>query len=194
MGEFHEAHVMKPAEHPGLRRIFGDAQNIGALGSAPLSEIIDHAASFADALPIGVTSCVDLGSGAGVPGLVIAVLRPEIQITLIDRRAKRTDTLARSVYSLGVQDHVRVVCGDVEELRRHHEYAHSFDAVCSRGFGPPIQTLRWAIDLAKPMGVVVVSEPPPGSPDRWAGVDLKELGVSSPTRLGPVAVFHVEHS
>ena len=93
---------MKPADHPGLRRIFGEAQKIGALGSAPLSEIIEHAATFAEALPDGVTSCVDLGSGAGVPGLVIAIIRPEIQMTLIDRRAKRTDTLQRSVLSLGI--------------------------------------------------------------------------------------------
>ena len=46
---------MKPADHPGLRRIFGEAQKIGALGSAPLSEIIEHAATFAEALPLGVT-------------------------------------------------------------------------------------------------------------------------------------------
>ncbi len=90
---------MRPADHPGLRRIVGEAQKIGALGSAPLSEIIEHAATFAEALPAGVTSCVDLGSGAGVPGLVIAIVRPEIQMTLIDRRAKRTDTLVRSVRS-----------------------------------------------------------------------------------------------
>ena len=44
---------MRPADHPGLRRIFGEAQKIGALGSAPLSEIIEHAATFAEALPVG---------------------------------------------------------------------------------------------------------------------------------------------
>ena len=184
---------MKPADHPGLRRIFGEAQKIGALGSAPLSEIIEHAASFAEALPIGVTSCVDLGSGAGVPGLVIAVVRPEIRMTLIDRRAKRTDTLLRSVQSLGIQDQVEVVCGDVDVLRNQDRFAHAFAAACARGFGPPLQTLQWAVSLVKPGGSVVVSEPPPGSPDRWADIDLGSLGVSSPTRLGPVALFHVEH-
>ena len=107
---------MRPADHPGLLRIFGEAQKIGALGSAPLSEIIEHAATFAEALPSGVSSCADLGSGAGVPGLVIAVVRPEIRMTLMDRRAKRTDTLLRSVQSLGIQDRVEVVCGDVEVL------------------------------------------------------------------------------
>ncbi|HAG66718.1 MAG: hypothetical protein ABR76_05570 [Acidimicrobiia bacterium BACL6 MAG-121220-bin61] len=184
---------MKPADHPGLRRIFGEAQKIGALGSAPLSEIIEHAATFAEALPDGVTSCVDLGSGAGVPGLVIAIIRPEIQMTLIDRRAKRTDTLQRSVLSLGIQDQVEVVCGDVEVLRHQERFTHSFDAACSRGFGPPLHTLRWAVSLVRLGGYVVVSEPPPGSPDRWVDVDLGSLGVSDPTRLGPVALFHVEH-
>jgi predicted RNA methylase len=184
---------MKPADHPGLLRIFGEAQKIGALGSAPLSEIIEHAATFADALPVETTSCVDLGSGAGVPGLVIAVVRPEIRMTLIDRRAKRTDTLLRSVQSLGLQERVEVVCGDVEVLRNQDHFTHAFDAACSRGFGPPLQTLQWAVSLVKLGGSVVVSEPPPGSPDRWADVDLEKLGVSTPTRLGPVALFHVEH-
>ena len=184
---------MRPADHPGLRRIFGEAQKIGALGSAPLSEIIEHAATFAEALPLGVTSCVDLGSGAGVPGLVIAIVRPEIQMTLIDRRAKRTDTLVRSVQSLGIQDQVEVVCGDVAVLRIQDRFAHAFDAACARGFGPPFQTLQWAVSLVKPSGYVVVSEPPLGSPDRWTDVDMASLGVSAPTRLGPVALFHVEH-
>jgi len=188
----HQARIVNPADHQGLRRIFAEAQKIGALGSAPLTEIIEHAATFADALPPWVTTCADIGSGAGVPGLVIAVMRPEIKITLIDRRAKRTDTLLRSVQSLGIQDQVSVVCGDVENLRQQDQYAKNFDSVCCRGFGPPKQTLSWASDLVRPGGVIVVSEPPPGSPDRWGSLDLQKLGVSMPTRLGPVAMFHVE--
>jgi hypothetical protein len=114
-------------------------------------------------------------------------------MTLIDRRAKRTDTLLRSVQSLGIQDQVEVICGDVEVLRSQDRFVHAFDAACARGFGPPLQTLRWAVGLVRLGGYVVVSEPPPGSPDRWADVDLGSLGVSAPTRLGPVALFHVEH-
>jgi len=97
------------------------------------------------------------------------------------------------VLSLGIQDQVEVVCGDVEVLRHQERFTHSFDAACSRGFGPPLHTLRWAVSLVRLGGYVVVSEPPPGSPDRWVDVDLGSLGVSDPTRLGPVALFHVEH-
>ena len=98
--------VPRPAEHDGLIRIFSAAQRIGALGSQPIKDMIAHACAFADALPLSVRTCVDLGSGAGVPGLVIAIARPEIQLTLVDRRSKRTDALQRSVKALGIEDRV----------------------------------------------------------------------------------------
>ena len=185
--------MSNPATHPGLLQVLGDAQRIGALGSAPLAEIIAHAAAFADALPQSTTSCIDLGSGAGVPGLVIAVIRPEMQLMLVDRRAKRTDALLRAVKALGIEDRVSVVCADVESFARTTDTKHHFDAACARGFGPPEFTLRWSAELVQTGGVIVVSEPPLGSPDRWQGIDLSALGVSEPVRVGPVAMFHVEH-
>lgn len=185
--------VPHPADHDGLNRIFSAAQRIGALGSQPVRDMISHACAFSDALPPSVRTCVDLGSGAGVPGLVIAIARPEIQITLVDRRSKRTDALHRAVKSLGIEDRVSVVCADVESFARDTNARHSFDAACARGFGPPDFTLRWSAELVKAGGVIVVSEPPPGSPDRWQGIHLPALGVSAPTRIGSVAMFHVEH-
>ena len=185
--------VPRPAEHDGLIRIFSVAQRIGALGSQPVKDMIAHACAFADALPLSVRTCVDLGSGAGVPGLVIAIARPEIQLTLVDRRSKRTDALQRSVKALGIEDRVSVVCVDVESFARTTNIGHSFDAACARGFGPPEFTLKWSAELVKVGGVIVVSEPPIGSPDRWQGIDLPAIGVSEPVRVGPVAMFHVEH-
>ena len=185
--------VPHPAEHEGLIRIFSAAQRIGALGIQPVKDMISHACAFADALPLSVRTCVDLGSGAGVPGLVIAIARPEIQLTLVDRRSKRTDALQRAIKALGIEEQVSVVCADVESFARTANTKHSFDAACARGFGPPEFTLQWSAELVKTGGVIVVSEPPPGSPDRWQGIDLPGLGVSEPTRIGPVAMFHVEH-
>ena len=185
--------VVPPEEHEGLIRVFTEAQRIGALGTQPVVDIIVHARSFADALPPTVTSCVDLGSGAGVPGLVVAVARPEIHVTLVDRRSKRTDTLLRAVRSLNLGDQVSVVCADIERFAQQPETKQSFDAACARGFGPPEFTLTWSARLVKAGGVIVVSEPPLDSPDRWKDVDLQSLGVSVPKRLGPVVMFHVEH-
>lgn len=185
--------AVPPEEHEGLIRVLSEAQRIGALGTQPVVDIISHARAFAEALPQATSNCVDLGSGAGVPGLVIAIARPEVRITLVDRRSKRTDALLRAVRALNLEDQVSVVCDDIEHFAQQGGIRHQFDAACARGFGPPEFTLRWSAELVKPGGVIVVSEPPPGSPDRWNDVDLASLGVTAPVRLGPVAVFHVEH-
>jgi 16S rRNA (guanine527-N7)-methyltransferase len=183
-----------PLQHEGLLHVLGEAQRIGALGTQPVRDIIDHATAFVAALPASTQSCVDLGSGAGVPGLVIAIARPHLHMTLVDRRSKRTDSLERAVRILGIQDRVTVVCADVEDFSRRPGITGSFDAACARGFGPPEYTIRWSAELVRSGGVVVVSEPPAESPDRWEHRELETLGITGYERKGRVAVFHVEHS
>jgi len=183
-----------PVQHEGLLRVLGEAQRIGALGTQPVRDIIDHATAFVTALPASTQSCVDLGSGAGVPGLVIAIARPHLHMTLVDRRSKRTDSLERAVRILGIQDRVTVVCADVEDFSRRPGITGSFDAACARGFGPPEYTIQWSAELVRSGGVVVVSEPPAESPDRWEHRELVTLGITGYERKGRVAVFHVEHS
>lgn len=166
---------------------------MGALSARPVEDVIAHAAQFAAALPDRIREVVDLGSGAGVPGLVVAVLRPELRCTLVDRRTSRTDALLRAVRALQVGDRVSVSCADVADLARDPSWIGRFDAAMSRGLGPPVQTLRWSRALVRPGGVVLVSEPPAGTPDRWDPVQVRALGVRGPERVGGVAVFHVEH-
>lgn len=166
---------------------------MGALGSSPLFEIIRHASWYADAIPVEALEIVDLGSGAGVPGLIVAVARPELRVTLVDRRQKRVDALLRAIALLGKGDQVAAICADVGKIRTEVPWQGRFDAAVSRGFGPPLQTLRWSVQFVRPGGVVVISEPPNKVGDRWEGVDLTALGVVGPTRIGPLAVFHVEH-
>ena len=172
-----------------VRDVLVDAQRIGALGPRPIDEVIAHARAFVDALPAGTTRIADLGSGAGVPGLVVAEALPEASIVLVDRRAKRTDALTLAVASLGWRGRVSVICADVEELLRDPDHAAQYDAVISRGFGPHETTLRLSAGLVRPGGVVVVSEPPEGSPERWRPDLVAELGLTGPDRLGPVARF-----
>ncbi|MFZ9818768.1 MAG: RsmG family class I SAM-dependent methyltransferase, partial [Ilumatobacteraceae bacterium] len=98
--------------HEGLLRVFGEAQRVGALGPVSPGEVISHSLSFVDAISETASTCADLGTGAGVPGLVVAVARPGLRVFLIDRRAKRTDFLRRAVVSLGLDARVTVVTGD----------------------------------------------------------------------------------
>lgn len=171
---------------PELVDALGHAQGIGLLGPRPIDEVIAHADAFLEPLR-GVTGTViDLGSGGGVPGLVIADVRPDLRLELVDRRRKRTDVLERLVRRLGWSERVAVEAVDAEELVRRRPGAA--DAVVSRGFGPPDVTLRIAAALVRPGGIIVISEPPGDQPDRWAGVVGEGLDrLSAPGE--PVVVF-----
>lgn len=182
-----------PYGHEKLLRVLAEAQRIGTLGSAPSKEIIRHSTWFADALPADVIRVIDLGSGAGVPGLIVAMVRPLLQMTLVDRRTKCADALVRAVSVLDLAERVSVRCADAEDLSHQPGWQGSFDAAISRGFGPPLMTLTLSACFVRGGGVVVISEPPDEITDRWAGIDLVSLGLRGPQRIGPVAVFHVEH-
>jgi 16S rRNA (guanine527-N7)-methyltransferase len=183
---------------PDVLSALQDAQRLGFLGSRPIPEVIAHARGFVAALrqhgPI--ETVLDLGAGGGTPGFVIAHDLPDVRLTLLDRRAKRTDFLERVVRRLGWQDRVSVVCRDADE------YAPDslFDAVVARGFGPPTFTLTTAARFVRRGQPIVISEPPGN--DRWDGELLDRLQLrrcddpttplptAAPTQLdGLVAVF-----
>lgn len=169
--------------------VLESAQRLGTLGDRPISEVIEHARQFVAALE-GVTGpVIDIGTGAGIPGLVIAEARPDLHLTLVDRRATRMDALALGVSSLGWGDRVTVVTADVEDLGRDPLHRGAYAAVVSRGFGPPEATARLARPLVKTEGLLVVSEPPDNDPSRWPAELLSKAGFSRPRRLGGVAVM-----
>lgn len=164
-----------------------ESRRLGFLGARPIEEVVTHARAFVDALDGVVGQVADLGAGGGVPGFVIAHDRPDLELLLIDRRAKRTDFLARMVRRLRWTERIQVLTADVEQIVRSSPA--SVDAVVARGFGPPEPTLSLAVGLVRPGGRVIISEPPSG--DRWPPDLLVELGVSREFRTGStVAVFH----
>ncbi len=175
-----------------LERILREAQRIGALSNAPVSEIIKHAKGFAEAIPPMARTAVDLGSGAGVPGLIVALFCPHVNLQLVDRRVGRTDVLIRAVHALNLTDQVTVRCCEITDMTKDSAWAKHFDVAMSRGLGPPIQTLNLSRDLVKPGGVIIISEPPPDSDSRWDEQQVRALGLEGPSRIGAVAMFHVK--
>jgi 16S rRNA (guanine527-N7)-methyltransferase len=154
------------------------------LGNRPVAEVIEHARAFVAALTTVVGTVVDLGAGGGVPGLVIAIDRPDLRLVLVDRRATRTDHLRRLVRRLGIEDRVDVMTADVTTV------AVAADAAVARSFGPPATTLTAARGVVRPGGVIIVSEPPVVTPSRWPADVLATLGLTA--ELAPdrrVAVF-----
>jgi 16S rRNA (guanine527-N7)-methyltransferase len=166
------------------------AQRLGFFGAAPMEDAIAHARAFVSAIgPVSPgTRIVDIGSGGGLPGLVVAGALPQAEVVLIDRRQKRTDFLERAVRRLGLAN-TTVRCADVERIADGVASGteRGFAVVTARGFGPPERTLRWASRLlAAAGGVIVISEPP--DRDRWDAAVVASLGLTS-ERLGPVRRF-----
>ena len=173
--------------------VLRESQRLGFLGARPVEQVAEHAAAFATALGTLADGArlIDLGSGGGLPGLVLADLLPRCSIVLVDRRQKRTDFLQRAIRRLG-HEHVRVREADVFGVAQEVEAGIEppFDAVTARGFGPPQVTLRLARRLVDDHGAIVISEPP-AEEQRWNQGFVDELGLTS-ERLGPVRLFHVK--
>ncbi len=155
-----------------------DAQRLGLFGESPMESAVSHAEAFVTAIGPAHPGArlIDIGSGGGLPGLVIASSLPHISVTLMDRREKRTDFLRRAVRRLGF-DHVVVVTADVDRWSRTVAAGgeSAYDIVSARGFGPPATTLTYARRLVDVDGMIVISEPPSG--DRWEPELLDRLGV-----------------
>ena len=85
----------------------------GAIGERSLPAAVAHADRFVALIPGAVRSLVDLGSGGGLPALVICWRRPDLMVTMVERRATRADLLRRAIASLGVGERCTVLTADV---------------------------------------------------------------------------------
>ena len=71
---------------------------------------------------------LDVGSGAGLPGIPVAITRPDLDITLLDSNSKKAAFLQQALVELGLKN-VRVVCARIE-----HWHDGAFDMIVSRAF------------------------------------------------------------
>lgn len=163
-----------------VKEVLEDAQRLGTLGARPIDEVIEQARRFLAFLPSGPVRIIDIGTGAGVPGLVIAAERRDCHTTLVDRRAARMDALTRGVAATGLGDCVQVLTADVRDVGRMTEHSGAYDVVVSRGFGPPSVTASLARPLLKDGGMLLVTEPPETEQSRWDLELLARVGFSAP--------------
>lgn len=114
----------------GLLRGENARQNLVSRGSLTQlwSRHIADSAQLLRLAPSPEASWVDLGTGAGFPGLVVALLRPG-PMTLVEERGLRADFLARAAESLGL--HVEILGSKVERLPRR-----TFEVISARAFAP----------------------------------------------------------
>jgi 16S rRNA (guanine527-N7)-methyltransferase len=159
-----------------LLALYVDAQRIGLLGPGPVDQHLDQALAFGAAVPHVPVRFADLGSGAGIPGLVLAALVwPDARAILVESQARRIQHLRRAVEVLGIGDRVEVYPGRAEDAGRR-EHRETCDVVVARAFGPPAVVAECAVALLGPAGSLYVSEPPATNADRWPAARLAELG------------------
>lgn len=108
-----------------------------------------NSAVLGEAVPHGARVC-DIGTGAGLPGIVVAIARPDIRMTLVEPLLRRTTFLDEVVSELEL-DHVEVVRARADELHGHR----TFDVVTSRAVAPLERLLGWSMPLVAPSGALV---------------------------------------
>lgn len=105
------------------------------LNCAAVEVLIPHGASV-----------IDVGSGAGLPGIVLSVARPDLSVVLVEPLARRTAFLAEVVEELGLRTRVAVERGRAEELVSRTD---PVDVVTARAVAPLDRLARWCLPLTK---------------------------------------------
>lgn len=122
----------------------------------PLKVVDDHLADSLVALELeavrAARSAADLGSGAGLPGLPLAIALPETAVSLVESTARKCEFLARAVAASGV-DNARAVQARAEAWPDGIE---SFDLVTARALGPLEVVVEYAAPLLMLGGALVV--------------------------------------
>jgi 16S rRNA (guanine527-N7)-methyltransferase len=119
----------------------------------------------------------DIGSGAGLPGIPLAIARPDLEVVLIEPLLRRSSFLSEVVEELGLGN-VMVVRGRAEDGVVRREYG-GLDAVASRAVAALDKIARWSLPLLRPGGYILAmkGERAEVEVDEWRAA-MTSLGVS----------------
>ena len=142
---------------------------------------------FIDTLPpAGANGMIDIGSGGGLPGVPLKILRPKYQLTIIEANANKVAYIKTLLGELGLAD-ADAVRGRAETLGHRGDLRERFDLAFCRAVGQPVVACEFAIPFLKIGGVFIAQmiDPHSGGPatDTPGGEPLDRLRVSA-ARLG----------
>jgi 16S rRNA (guanine527-N7)-methyltransferase len=165
-----------------LVRALAKARALGFLGPGPVEAHIDHALAFLRLIDEPAGRGLDLGSGGGVPGLVLAWRLPGWTWVLVDASRRRTSFLAATVAELDLGGRVAVERARAELLAHDADHRLAYDVVTARSFAPPPVTAEVGGAFVRIEGRLLVADPP-GPSARWDPATLSRLGLQD--RGGP---------
>ncbi len=133
---------------------------IDLVSPAPREELVkrhllDSLLLLAMADPPAGAKVADVGSGAGFPGVVWAIARPDLRVTLIEPRRKRSAFLERVILELSLPN-AEVVAKAAQEVAQLPEHHKAYAIAVARAVAPPLEVRRIARDLVRPGGRIFV--------------------------------------
>lgn len=148
----------------------------GLIGPREVPRIWDrhlmNSAVIVPRVPQGAT-VADIGTGAGLPGIVWAIARPDLQVTLVEPLLRRTLFLEDVIARLNL-DNVSVVRGRAEEV------GATFDVVTARAVAALDKLGRWCMPLVRPGGVLLAMKGQSAADEvKVATATLHRLGATS---------------
>jgi 16S rRNA (guanine527-N7)-methyltransferase len=151
-----------------LLRKWNKAQRL--IGSSAPAWIVENlfldSLLFLRVLPPAAASIVDLGSGAGIPGIPLKIVKPGLDVCLVESRGRRASFLSAAIRELGLPG-IAVVRGRAEDHRP--ELAGRFDAVVMRCAGPREIVIGIAREIIRPGGSII-STAAPSAPKGATGI------------------------
>ncbi len=98
-----------------------------------------------------ITHLIDVGTGAGFPGIPLKIVFPQLHVLLLDSLAKRVRFLECAVEKLGLE-HISCIHGRAEDVARDHRYRESFDVCVSRAVANLSSLSEYCLPFVKPEG------------------------------------------
>lgn len=149
---FNEKQLKQFYEYMNLLIEWNEKINLTAI-IEPKEIIIKH---FIDSITINKyikedETLVDIGTGAGFPGVPIKILRPDIKVTLVDSLNKRINFLNEVIEKLELKE-IKCIHSRVEEFGKNKKYREGFDNVTSRAVANLTVLSEYMIPLAKVNG------------------------------------------
>ena len=176
------------ADRTRLTAVLDQAQERGWVGPQAINPQIDHSLAFAAAAAAIPTKAVDLGSGGGLPALILAAAWPQSNWTLVESSLPRAAFLELHCARLGWSERVVVVHASAESLGQDKQYLAQADLVTARSFGPPSSVIQAAVPLLRLGGELIVSASPNATP--WPSELLSDHGLSPDNLTSKSPKFH----